>query len=86
MCAVNNDELTHRLKGNTVCTEAERYDAVRHCRYVDEVVVDAPWQITPEFLDKHQVREEETGGDHYYYYDDSVHIETIRLLSFEEHF
>ena len=52
---VTNDELTHRLKGKTVCTEAERYDALRHCRYVDEVVIDAPWSLTPEFLEEHQV-------------------------------
>lgn len=36
-------------------TEAERYEALIHCRYVDEVVQDAPWTITPEFLKKHRV-------------------------------
>lgn len=43
------------MKGKTVMNEEERYDAVRHCRYVDEVVEDAPWVITPEFLEEHQV-------------------------------
>jgi len=52
---VTSDELTHRLKGKTVMSEQERYDAIRHCRYVDELVVDAPWVITPEFLEEHQV-------------------------------
>ena len=36
-------------------TEDERYDALRHCRYVDEVVRDAPWTLSPEFLRDHKV-------------------------------
>lgn len=35
--------------------EDERYDAISHCRYVDEVVRNAPWTLTPEFLAKHRV-------------------------------
>ncbi|KAM9729528.1 choline-phosphate cytidylyltransferase B-like [Menidia menidia] len=52
---VCSDELTHKFKGYTVMTEDERYDALRHCRYVDEVVRDAPWSLTPEFLKKHKI-------------------------------
>uniref|UniRef100_A0A3Q2PV76 choline-phosphate cytidylyltransferase n=1 Tax=Fundulus heteroclitus TaxID=8078 RepID=A0A3Q2PV76_FUNHE len=52
---VCSDELTHKYKGFTVMNEDERYDAVRHCRYVDEVVRNAPWTLTPEFLAKHRI-------------------------------
>ncbi|TRY53964.1 hypothetical protein DNTS_029806 [Danionella cerebrum] len=50
-----SDDLTHKLKGFTVMNEDERYDAVSHCRYVDEVVRNAPWTLTPEFLTKHRI-------------------------------
>uniref|UniRef100_A0AAY4E8X4 choline-phosphate cytidylyltransferase n=1 Tax=Denticeps clupeoides TaxID=299321 RepID=A0AAY4E8X4_9TELE len=52
---VCSDALTHKYKGNTVMTEDERYEAVRHCRYVDEVVRDAPWTLSPEFLKRHRI-------------------------------
>lgn len=32
-----------------------RLEAVRHCRWVDEVVSEAPWIINKEFLDKYQI-------------------------------
>lgn len=53
---VCSDELTHKYKGFTVMTEIERYEALRHCRYVDEILRDAPWTLTPEFLEKHKVQ------------------------------
>jgi len=38
-----------------VMDDQERYEAIRHCRYVDEVVVDAPWTLDMEFLTKHKI-------------------------------
>ncbi|KAF4098374.1 phosphate cytidylyltransferase 1B, choline b [Onychostoma macrolepis] len=52
---VCSDALTHKYKGYTVMTEDERYEALIHCRYVDEVVRDAPWTLTSEFLKKHRI-------------------------------
>jgi len=50
-----NDQLTHSHKGKTVMTDLERYEALKHCRYVDEVVVDAPWTLDNDFLDQHKI-------------------------------
>ncbi|KAI9082312.1 hypothetical protein K1719_035735 [Acacia pycnantha] len=50
-----NDEVTLKYKGKTVMTEAERYESLRHCKWVDEVIPDAPWVMTQEFIDKHRI-------------------------------
>jgi choline-phosphate cytidylyltransferase len=52
---VCNDRLTNSKKGKTVLDEAERYESVRHCRYVDEVVIDAPWVLDDEFLTQNKI-------------------------------
>ncbi|KAG7392832.1 T-complex protein 1 subunit beta [Phytophthora pseudosyringae] len=50
-----SDEITHKLKGRTVMTDKERYESLRHCKWVDEVVEDAPWVVTDDFLEKHKI-------------------------------
>ncbi|CAB4055504.1 PCYT1 [Lepeophtheirus salmonis] len=50
-----SDELTNKRKGKTVMSEEERYEAIRHCRYVDEVVRDAPWECDDDFLSFHKI-------------------------------
>ncbi|CAG7875237.1 unnamed protein product [Brassica rapa] len=50
-----NDKITNKFKGKTVMTESERYESLRHCKWVDEVIPDAPWVLTIEFLDKHKI-------------------------------
>lgn len=47
--------MTHSRKGKTVMTDKERYESVRHCKWVDEVVESAPWTVDQAFLDKHRV-------------------------------
>lgn len=55
MVGVCNDELTNSQKGRTVMNEDERAESLRHCRWVDEVIENAPWVIDEAFLAKHRI-------------------------------
>ena len=55
MVGCSNDALTHEMKGKTVCTDEERYEAIRHCRYVDIVIPDGPWSYSLEFFNKYKI-------------------------------
>ncbi|KAM3164772.1 Choline-phosphate cytidylyltransferase [Lachancea thermotolerans] len=55
ICGVPSDRITHKLKGLTVLSDVQRYETLRHCRWVDEVVEDAPWCVSPEFLEQHRI-------------------------------
>lgn len=35
--------------------ESERYEALRHCRYVDEIIVDAPWELNEEYVQQNKI-------------------------------
>ncbi|CAM9502171.1 unnamed protein product, partial [Discosporangium mesarthrocarpum] len=50
-----SDELTHRFKGRTVMRDWQRYESLRHCRWVDEVIEDAPWIVDKSFLAAHKI-------------------------------
>ncbi|CAI5470213.1 unnamed protein product [Closterium sp. Yama58-4] len=50
-----NDEDTARLKGPTVLNHKERCLALKHCRWVDEVVENAPWVLTEEFIARYAI-------------------------------
>lgn len=55
MVGVTGDTETHKRKGLTVLTGSERAETLRHCKWVDEVIPNCPWIVTPEFLEKHKI-------------------------------
>lgn len=55
IAGVCSDELTRRYKGPTVMNHQVRCESVANCKWVDEVAPDAPWTLTPDFLDKYRI-------------------------------
>ncbi|KAI4207625.1 MAG: hypothetical protein LQ346_000432 [Caloplaca aetnensis] len=55
LVGVTGDAETHKRKGLTVLTGAERTETVRHCKWVDEVIPNCPWVVTPEFLAQYKI-------------------------------
>ena len=55
LVGVTGDAETHKRKGLTVLSGAERAETLRHCKWVDEVLPNCPWIVTPEFIEKHKI-------------------------------
>lgn len=54
ICGVHSDAEIEKNKGPPVMTEEERYTMVESCKWVDEVVRDAPYVTTLETLDQYE--------------------------------
>lgn len=52
ICGIHSDAVTEQNKGKTVMEDKVRYETARHCKWVDEVVEDAPWVVTKEYMDE----------------------------------
>ncbi|KAJ7619384.1 cholinephosphate cytidylyltransferase [Roridomyces roridus] len=55
LVGVNSDEQVRQNKARGIMVHAERLEAVRHCRWVDEVIAEAPWVIDQAFIDKYEI-------------------------------
>lgn len=55
VCGIPSDIETHKRKGLTVLTDEQRCETLTHCKWVDEVIPNAPWCVTPEFLKEHKL-------------------------------
>lgn len=62
---INTQEDTLKYKGLTVMTYDERCECVRHCKWVDEIILDAPWVLTETFMKKHNIDYVAHDGDPY---------------------
>lgn len=55
VCGVPSDIETHKRKGLTVLSDKQRCESLKHCKWVDEVIPNAPWIINADFLMEHNI-------------------------------
>ncbi|KAF9516722.1 hypothetical protein BS47DRAFT_1371669 [Hydnum rufescens UP504] len=55
LVGICSDELCQELKSRTLLSHFERLESARHCRWVDQVVPEAPWVLDMEFLEKYEI-------------------------------
>lgn len=67
---VMNDEDCHKYKGPTVMSNDERVKCLEYNKYVDEIIPNAPWLITEEFLEKNKI-------DYCAYHDSGIYNSNI---------
>lgn len=60
---VSPDKDVLEKKGKLVMNEHERSEILKHCKWVDEVIMPCPWIITMNFLNQHNI--------HYVAHDDN---------------
>ena len=60
---VLGDETTAAYKRRPIMTLAERVAVIESCRYVDEVIADAPFVVDEGFLDEHAITTVVHGDD-----------------------
>ena len=60
---VLSDDTAASYKRRPIMTLAERVAVIEACRYVDEVIQDAPYRVTESFLDQHGITTVVHGDD-----------------------
>lgn len=55
LIGIHADDVVEGYKRKTILSMEERMSCVAGCRYVDEVVPNAPLQVSSEWLEKHNV-------------------------------
>lgn len=55
LVGINSDESVRANKRDPILNMEERMASVAGCRYVDEVLPDAPWVTGADWIEKHQI-------------------------------
>jgi phosphoenolpyruvate phosphomutase len=64
LVGVHSDETVMQYKRKPICSMSERVEVIKACRYVDEVLEDAPLIVTSSFVREHNISLIVAGDDH----------------------
>ncbi|HLJ31271.1 MAG TPA: adenylyltransferase/cytidyltransferase family protein [Candidatus Babeliales bacterium] len=84
-----SDEVATNYKRQPILTQEERIKVLRGCKYVDEVVPNAPLAVTKDFIDKYNIDIVVHGDDFNEkklknYFADPVAMKIMRLIPYTE--
>tara|TARA_R100000152_G_C6781665_1_gene216716 strand:- start:8 stop:403 length:396 start_codon:yes stop_codon:yes gene_type:complete len=52
---VHSDKTVESYKRKPIICENDRYEIIRNCKLVDEVIIDAPLVITHDYINKNKI-------------------------------
>ena len=77
LVGINSDEAVQANKRDPILNMEERVASVAGCRYVDEVVPDAPWIMDAAWIEEHKIDLVVHGDD--YSQDEIAHIYAVPI-------
>ena len=79
LVGVHGDDAVLAHKRKTILTMEERVACIAGCRYVDEVLPNAPWKIDRAWIDQHNIQLVVHGDDYSQEYQEEVYQVPIEM-------
>lgn len=81
---VHSDETVESYKKTPIIPEKERYEIIRNCRLVDEIIEDAPLIVTKKYILKHDINLVVHGDDVRYdsFYKVPINMDIMRYVKY----
>lgn len=52
---ISRDDDVNKYKGISILNQDEKYRTIKHCKYVNEIILETPWIIDSEFINKYNI-------------------------------
>jgi len=55
IAGINSYNDIEKYKCISILTSEEKAKTIKHCKYIDEIIVDTPWVLDQDFINKHNI-------------------------------